>query len=131
MCQYLFQFCSSFSKDSCFSFRILCLTILACGWVQRGSTCCFLCSLAFRLQLSTHLCFIKVLISILFSILTHRRIWQSLPKSNHCVSLNVRKHSFLTCEPSEESDQPGHSRSLIRIFTGRILNSQEYKVCFY
>ena len=29
-----------------------------------------------------------------------------------------------TCAPSEYSDQPAHSRSLIRIFTGRILYSQ-------
>ena len=30
--------------------------------------------------------------------------------------------------PSEDSDQPAHSRSLIRIFTGRILDSQDCKV---
>ena len=28
------------------------------------------------------------------------------------------------CAPREDSDQPAHSRSLIRIFTGRILDSQ-------
>ena len=32
------------------------------------------------------------------------------------------------CAPSEDSDQPAHSRSLIRIFTGRILDRQECKV---
>ena len=31
---------------------------------------------------------------------------------------------FRTCAPSEDSDQPAHSRSLIRIFTGHILDSQ-------
>ena len=31
--------------------------------------------------------------------------------------------------PSEDSDQPAHSRSLIRIFTGRILESEGCKVC--
>ena len=30
--------------------------------------------------------------------------------------------------PSEDSDQPAHSRSLIKIFTGRILDSLGYKV---
>ena len=29
------------------------------------------------------------------------------------------------CAPSEDSDQPAHSRSLIRIFTRRILDSQD------
>ena len=32
------------------------------------------------------------------------------------------------CAPSEDSDQPAHSRSLIRIFTVRILHSQGCKV---
>ena len=31
--------------------------------------------------------------------------------------------------PSEDSDQPAHSRSLIRIFTGRILDSPGCKGC--
>ena len=30
-----------------------------------------------------------------------------------------------TCAPSGDSAQPMHSRSLIRIFTGRILDSEE------
>ena len=33
-----------------------------------------------------------------------------------------------TCAPSEDLDQPAHSRSLIRIFSGRLLDSQGYKV---
>ena len=33
-----------------------------------------------------------------------------------------------TCAPSEDSDQTAHSRSLIRIFTGRILDRQGCKV---
>ena len=33
-----------------------------------------------------------------------------------------------TCTRSEDSDQPAHSRSLIRIFIWRILDSQGYKV---
>ena len=33
-----------------------------------------------------------------------------------------------TGAPSEDSDQPAHSRSLIRIVTGRFLDSQECKV---
>ena len=32
-----------------------------------------------------------------------------------------------TCAPSEDSDQPAHSRSLIKILTGRILDSQGCK----
>ena len=32
------------------------------------------------------------------------------------------------CAPSEDSDLPAHPRSLIRIFTGRVLDSQGYEV---
>ena len=40
-----------------------------------------------------------------------------------------RQKTYLwTCAPSEDSDQTAHSRSLIRIFTGRILDSQGCKV---
>ena len=39
------------------------------------------------------------------------------------MSRNVRKRTF-----GHDSDQPSHSRSLIRIFTGRILYSQGCKV---
>ena len=35
-----------------------------------------------------------------------------------------------TCAPSEDSDQTAHSRSLIRIFPGRILDTQGRKVFF-
>ena len=35
-----------------------------------------------------------------------------------------QKTYLQTCAPREDSDQPAHSRSLIRIFTGRILDSQ-------
>ena len=31
-----------------------------------------------------------------------------------------------TCVPSEDSDQPAYSRSLIRIFVGRILDSKVF-----
>ena len=34
-----------------------------------------------------------------------------------------RETSLRTCAPSEDSDQPAHSRSLIRIFTGRKFDS--------
>ena len=37
------------------------------------------------------------------------------------------KHTF-GCAPSEDSEQPAHSRSLIRLFTVRILGSQGCKV---
>ena len=43
------------------------------------------------------------------------------------LSRNVRKRTSGHA-PSEDSDQPAHSRSLIRIFTGRIFYSQGYKV---
>ena len=42
---------------------------------------------------------------------------------NRCLSLYVRKRA-----PSEDSDQPALSRSLIRIFTRRYLDSQWCKV---
>ena len=35
-----------------------------------------------------------------------------------------RQKYLRTCALSEDSDQTAHSRSLIRIFTGRILDSQ-------
>ena len=41
-------------------------------------------------------------------------------------SRNVRKRT-LGRAPSEDSDQPAHSRSLIRFSTGRISDSQGYK----
>ena len=34
----------------------------------------------------------------------------------------------MCAKPSEDSDQTAHSRSLIQIFTGRILDSQNYEV---
>ena len=44
---------------------------------------------------------------------------------NDCAGPNVRKRTGLrTSVPSEDSDQPAHSRSLIRIITGRNLDSQ-------
>ena len=42
----------------------------------------------------------------------------------YCVSRHVRKTYIRTCAPSDDSDQPAHSRRLIRIVTGRIFNSQ-------
>ena len=39
------------------------------------------------------------------------------------LSINVNKTYPRTCACSEDSDQPAHSRSLIRIFTGYILDS--------
>ena len=39
-----------------------------------------------------------------------------------------RKKYLRTCAPGEDSDQPAHSRSLIRNFTSRILDSQGCKV---
>ena len=46
----------------------------------------------------------------------------------HQTNRNVRKTYHRTCGPSEDSDQTAHSRSLIRIFTGRILDSQGCKI---
>ena len=42
--------------------------------------------------------------------------------------LQCQKMYHQTCMPSEDSDQPVHSCSLIRIFTGHILGSQRCKV---
>ena len=39
-----------------------------------------------------------------------------------------QKKYLRICEPSEDSGQPAHSRSLIRIITGRILVGQVCKV---
>ena len=57
----------------------------------------------------------------LISKVTHFRIY---------LSLNVRKH-LRACTPCEDSDQPAHSHSLIRIFTGRILDSQGCHIYLY
>ena len=43
----------------------------------------------------------------------------------------ILKENVPTSAPSEDSDQPVHSRSLIRIFTGCMLDSQGYKVSVY
>ena len=41
----------------------------------------------------------------------------------------MRQKTYIrTCAPSEDSDQPAHSRSLIRIFPGHFLDSQLCKV---
>ena len=48
--------------------------------------------------------------------------------SNGAVQLQRQKKRLRTCAPSEDSDQPAHSRSLIRIFTWCILDSQGCKV---
>ena len=46
-----------------------------------------------------------------------------------CIIRTPKWEMYLwTCAPSEDSDQLAHSRSLIRIFTGRILDSQGCKV---
>ena len=42
-----------------------------------------------------------------------------------------QKTLLRTCAPSEDSDLPAHSRSLIRIFPGCILDSQGCKVFTY
>ena len=55
-------------------------------------------------------------------IFTHGR------KKKHYLS-HTEKY-IRTCARSEDSDQPVHSRSLIRIFTRRILNSQECNILF-
>ena len=39
-----------------------------------------------------------------------------------------QKMYLRTCAPNEYSDQPAHSRRLIRIFNGRILDSKGCKV---
>ena len=44
------------------------------------------------------------------------------------MSRKVVKMYFWICALSEDSDQPAHSRSLIRLFTVRSLNSQECSV---
>ena len=43
-------------------------------------------------------------------------------------NMTVNTRNKISCVPREDSDQPAHSRSLIRIFTGRILDSQTFKV---
>ena len=43
-------------------------------------------------------------------------------------SCNIRKLYLLTCVSSEDSDQPSHTHSLIRIFTRCILDSQGCQV---
>ena len=55
---------------------------------------------------------------------TPRRPWFFFLSKRAATSENVLQ----TCAPSEDSDQTEHSCSLIRIFTGRILNRHGYKV---
>ena len=43
-------------------------------------------------------------------------------------NMTVNTRNKISCVPREDSDQSAHSRSLIRIFTGRILDSQRFKV---
>ena len=45
----------------------------------------------------------------------------------YVMNRNVRKHS-LRCAPNEDSDHPAHLRSVFRIFTVHIFNSQDCKV---
>ena len=63
---------------------------------------------------------------------SERRYSYPLRRSMHVyLQEPQRQETYLhTRAPSEDSDQPAHSRSLIRIFTGRILDSQGYKVFF-
>ena len=44
------------------------------------------------------------------------------------IRLNVRKSNFDHAGPSEDSDQPVHSRSLIRKFTGAFWTAKDAKV---
>ena len=55
---------------------------------------------------------------------------------DHCISIKAQPNihdlqsqetCLQMCPPSEVSDQPAHSRSLIRNFTGRIVDGQESK----
>ena len=48
----------------------------------------------------------------------------------HNMCHNVRQMYLRTCVPSEESDQPTHSRSLIRIFNGHILITKGAKFLY-
>ena len=44
-----------------------------------------------------------------------------------CIEPQLQKTDHRTCAASEDSNHPTHSRSLIRIFTGSILDSQGWK----
>ena len=57
-----------------------------------------------------------------------KRLKESLFSSCRTVEPQHQKTYLQTYAPSEDSDQPAHSRRLIRIFTGRIFDSQECKV---
>ena len=47
----------------------------------------------------------------------------------HLTNKPQRQKTYLqTCAPSEDTDQPAHTRSLIRIFTGHSLDNQGCKV---
>ena len=49
------------------------------------------------------------------------------PPPDPDISRKFRKTYLRTCAPSEDSDQPAHSRSVIIIFAGRILERQGCK----
>ena len=48
-----------------------------------------------------------------------------IKKNIYIFEVQGQKPYPLTCAPSEESDQIAHSHSLIKTFTGHILDSQE------
>ena len=59
--------------------------------------------------------------------LSIKKSFKRQPSGNAHSTVNI----IGTCASSEDSDQPAHSHSLIRIFTGRTLASQGCKVSIY
>ena len=59
--------------------------------------------------------------------------WSQTPKAGFVVTWLIYepphdKTNKMTCAPSEDSDQPGHQLSLIRVFAGRSKGSQGPKL---
>ena len=70
--------------------------------------------------------FSKALISELYLYIDCMNVMYSWQDINWAATWRQKLYIW-TCTPGEDSDQPAHSRRLIRIFTGHILDSQGCK----
>ena len=75
--------------------------------------------------MSAHMC------SLLWSAVAVKFDQKHLVMELFIYELLHQKMYLGTGVPSEDSDQPAHSRSLIRIFTWRILDSQVCRVSLW
>ena len=85
---------------------------------------------------SKYTCKLDFVLTITVNILTTNKLvkltmlWTTGPWKTHFATIEPQRQKpyLQTWAPSEGSDQPAHFPNLIRIFTGRILDRQRYKV---